>query len=282
MKTSVVFLFGLLFLGAPAFSKPLIDFRFKIEEPLLALVFFNEREIIEKEVSLRLVPYLNEYLCFANFQVNPQLADQFTVTLHNVSQSENRTIPQDVLFFFELKGENVRPSESAESWLFIDKTAYSLSQGDPETFISKVVAAFAGKLKYDYHSLVEKFFCNLIISNQAFFRRDASEWALPLNRNDVGIDNGSLFEIVNEARDNAGVLECAYIAVMVGYFNGSGLPDNYDMGIRVKNSDNNDLCGIFSNPALSVQVKEVLLKSFKRKLPAPGDPVTYVPMVNEP
>lgn len=281
MKKTTVFLLALFSLQL-AIAKPTIDFRFRIEEPLLSLVFFNDLQMIENEVAARLLPYLNEYLCFASFQTDSHLENRFTVTLHNASQSGNRTIPQDVLFFFDLQGANVKPHEAAESWLFIDKTAYSLSQGDPETFISKVVATFAGKLRYDYHSLVEKYFCNLVISNQALFRREASEWALPLKRGEVGIDNGSLFEIVNEAQDNAGVLECAYKAVMVGYFSGSGLPADYRMGIRVRNSDNQDLCGIFSNPSLNVHVKEVLLKSFKRTLPAPADPVNYVPTENEP
>jgi hypothetical protein len=276
MKKNLCILFLSLF-GSIALGKPVLDFRFVIEEPLIKLVFFENKDHIEKEVARRLLPFLDEYLCFAEFQQNEALGDRFTVILHNINHSVDFTRPQDVVFFFELNGQNVRHHEAAESWLFINKSAYSHPYGDAEAFISKIVTAFTGKLRFEYHALVEKIFCNLIISKHAFLRRTESEWVLPLNRTALGIDRESLFEIVNEATDNVGVLECAYRAVVIGHYTGVDLPPDYRMGIRVKNNEAQDLCEIFSNRTLTIQVKEVLLKTFRRSLPASGNPVDYIP-----
>jgi hypothetical protein len=277
-------LFSLLFyvhLNAGATNKPAVNVIFVIEEPRMKLNFFKDIRHLEDSIAESLIPELNKYLCFARFEQNGQLPDSFKIILHNIDRSDNWETAKDIFFLFELNGKNIKSHESSVSWLFMTKLASLNSFGKRKDFAAKVSAAFAGKLKFEYPALVENIFSNLAIANQGHFSRRDLEWILPFRRNDLGIGSRSLFEIVNEAKDHAGILDCPYYGIIIGHYIGGSLPPDYHQGIRLRNKEEDDLCGIFSNQNLNVKVKMVYLKSFDRDLRDAEDPSTFVPTSNQ-
>ena len=286
MKSFLLFLVFLFTANSiQAIDRPRLTINFKLEEELFSIKYFDDKDFIEQEVAERLIPALNEYLCFAQFEPGNDLHNTFTIILDNINRSDDIQQLHEVYFFFELNGTNVKPHEPVEPWLFLNKSAYMQSQGSAEDFISKIVVAFTGKLKFDYTVLVEKLFCNLVLSDQALIIRERAAWVLPLKRNELGVDNQSRFIIVNEAQDPLlGTLSCSYQAVMIGDYtvSNSDVPEDYKMGILVRHSENEDLCNIFQNSSIDVEVKEVTLKLFRRKLSEDENPAHFDPTINTP
>ncbi len=266
-------------------DKPKVQLVFHIDDPLYKIFFEGKKTSLESTIQQQLCPVFENYLSFIDFSPSAT-DDQLIISLHNnFKDNEDFTTPKDLVFFFDFSGPNVKKDIPPLHWPFQKKSSYGEQPFNTQDFAASVVSIIEFNLQSNYEMMVETIFSKFILTSDAHMISDLKGWALPFTSNNLGIGNGTEFSIEISKNTGFGDAVCDYFTKMIIPIiqSDAPVPAKFKGCFIVKTTSENDDCSVFSTDNTVVQVKEVTIKTFDRKIQAAEDvvpPENYSPDSN--
>lgn len=252
---------------AHADPKPKVEIVFRIEDPLYKLHFDSELATLQSNVASQLKGVFNTYLSFIEF-TDEHAEDKLIITLHNVFKNNaDISTPKDLVFFFGFEGPNVKSGIPPMHWLYQTKVKYGETPFSSGDFTNSIVSRIKERLSQEYEILVESIFSKFVLTKEAHLISALSGWALPFHSNDLGISNNTQFEIEIEKETGFGPATCEYPTKVhiLQIAPQANVPDKFKGCFIIRNTSQQDNCGVFSTTLDSIKINEVTMLFYNRE-----------------